>query len=316
MKKSRSLQLIAAYGLDSLLGDPEGYPHPVRLMGRLIEYLEARLRPEERDADLERRAGYALAAGMVAGTWITTRLAASLPGGEMAETFFLYTSLARKDLERSALRVAEALEVGDIAGARNHLKALAGRDADRLDKDAIARAVVESVAENFVDGVLAPLMWGARGGAPAAMAFKAVSTLDSMLGHRDDKYYHFGWCAARMDDAAVLPWARLSVALVVAAAFLNGEDGMQAFATARRDGANHESPNSGLPEAAFAGALGLRLGGTSTYGGRVRRLPEIGEGTRQVRTGDIRRALRLLNTASLLALGLAVLAARERKRPW
>jgi adenosylcobinamide-phosphate synthase len=313
MKISRSLQLVAAYGLDSILGDPEGYPHPVRLMGRAIEYLEGRLRPRDGDAGKEMRAGCRLAATLVGGTWLAARAVRSLPGGEIGETFFLYTSIARRDLNRSALRVAESLERGEIAAARDQLKALAGRDAARLSENEICKAVVESIAENFVDGVLVPLMWGARGGAPGAMAFKAVSTLDSMIGHRDDKYYHFGACSARMDDAAVYPWARLSVPLIAVAALMSGENAVAAFAVAGRDGAKHESPNSGLPEAAFAGALGLKLGGSSSYGGRMRRLPEIGEGTGKVTTAEVRRALRLLDRASLLALGLAVVLATRRK---
>jgi adenosylcobinamide-phosphate synthase len=302
--------LLAAYALDALLGDPQWYPHPVRVMGMAIEFLETRLR-RGLDESGELRAGFVLAGSLAIGSYALAKLAMLLPGGGLTETLLLYTSLARKDLERSALRVAEALERDETAVARERLRALAGRDPDGLDKNGISRAAVESVAENFVDGILVPLMWGAVAGAPGAMSFKAISTLDSMVGHRDERHIRIGRCSARMDDAAVFAWARLSIPLIAAAAACLGLNGVEALAIARRDGAKHESPNSGLPEAAFAGALGLKLGGAATYGGRRRELPEIGNGKREAGPEDIRRAVRLMNVSSLLALACALLFSRS-----
>lgn len=317
MKASRALKLSAAYGLDSLLGDPEDYPHPVRLMGRSIAYLEARLKMEDRDEAGQTHAGCLLAGIVVGGTGLATRMLGLLPGWNIMEIVLMYTCLARKDLERSALRVAEAIEEGDIRRARLYLKALVGRDTHLLDKNAICRAAVESVAENFVDGVLVPMVWGALGGAPGAMSFKAVSTLDSMIGHRDESHMHSGKCAARVDDLAVFPWARASIPLVALAARLCGYDAAAAMSVGFRHRMNHESPNSAHPEAAFAGALGLRLGGASTYGGRRRELPEIGEGEDEVEPGHIREAVNLLNMAALLGLALAMaLTLNERMGRW
>lgn len=303
----RSSSIAAAYLLDSLLGDPRGYPHPVRLMGAAVSLLERGLRRVERDGGAERRAGWLLAAAVVGGAWLAARSLAFLPGTPVTETLLIYTALARRDLEVSALRVAESLEEGDLEGARSGLRALVGRDLEGLDAHGMGRAAVESVAENYTDGVLAPLLWAALGGAPAAAAFKAVSTLDSMVGHRDERYIDFGRASARLDDAAVFLAARLSVPLVACAALLRGGDAGAAARIGWRDRRNHASPNSAHAEAAFAGALGLRLGGPDSYGGLRRDLPCIGEGTPQAGPAHIREAAGLLNTASQLGLALALL---------
>ncbi len=305
MRRARALKIAAAYGLDCLLGDPEGYPHPVRIMGKGAHSLAAGLGSGY-------FSGCLLAAMLVSGSWLAARLIAACPGGEVGETLLLYTSLARKDLERSALRVAESLECGDEEEARRHLRALVGRDPRSLDAAGICRASVESVAENLVDGVLTPLFWAALGGAPAALAFKAVSTLDSMVGHRDPAHRRLGWCSARLDDLAVFPAARLSRPLVAAASLLCGKDAAAAARIGIRDRRKHLSPNSAHAEAAFAGALGLGLGGADRYGGEKRSLPEIGDGTRELEPRHVREAVRLLNASSLLGLLLALGACRIR----
>ncbi len=311
MKVSLGLELIAAYILDGLLGDPENYPHPVRIMGRSIDYLQARLRNGDRDATA---AGGLLAATVVCGTYTITRLLTAIAPG-FADTALLYTSIARKDLERSALKVAQAIEDGDVASARKGLKALAGRDAQGLDKNAICRAVVESVAENYVDGVLAPMLWGAMAGAPGAMAFKAISTLDSMIGHDDEVHRYIGKFSARLDDLAVFPSARLALPLIVAASAILGFDSASALRIGMRDRMNHPSPNSAHAEACFAGALGLKLGGPCIYAGTRRDLPEIGEGSDAAEPRHIRDAIRLLNIASLLGL-CAAIASTGRVGRW
>jgi adenosylcobinamide-phosphate synthase len=314
MRHSRALKLIAAYLLDARIGDPENYPHPVRLMGRSIEMLEAKLRPLEPDEVAETRAGYVLAGTVVGGAYLCARIALLLPGTTLMETLLLYTAIARKDLENSALRVAKALEGGDVQGARSHLKALVGRDPESLDEHGICRAVVESVAENLVDGVLAPLLWAAEGGAPAALAFKAVSTLDSMIGHRERNYLYLGKCAARLDDMAVLAAARASIPLIAAAAGIYGYNLTAVMKTGLRYRGRHESPNSAHPEAAFAGALGLKLGGTSIYGGSVRNLQEIGDGSEKAGPHHIHEAVKIMNLASLLGLGVALILSVRRGR--
>ena len=317
MSRARSLELVAACALDRLLGDPQGYPHPVRVMGRCIERLEAALSPREPGGAAALCAGCAFAAALSGGTWAAARLLLALPGARLAETLLLYSAVAGKELERCALRVAEDLEAGDLAAARADLRSLAGRDPEGLGEAAICRAVVESVAESYTDGVLAPLLWGAAGGAPAALAFKAISTLDSMLGHRDRRRLRLGWCSARLDDLAVFLVARLSLPLVAAAARLCAYDHRAALRVGMRDRLAHPSPNSAHAEAAFAGALGVRLGGADSYAGERRELPEIGEGTRELETAHIRQAVRLMNAATLLGACLAALLAlpaREGRR--
>ena len=309
MTRNRVIQMIAAYTLDALVGDPNGYPHPVRIMGRWIDLLEVRARRRGRGRREEGREGVRLATLVTGCTYLLTQVLIALPGGKITGTLLLYTAIARKDLARSSLLVADAVESGDIEEARRLLGSLVSRDVDGLDAPAIARATVESVAENYVDGVLSPLLWAAIGGAPGAMAFKAVSTLDSMLGHRDERYMDLGRCSARMDDLANFPAARLSIPLVSMAALLCRFDADGAFTVGIRDRLNHESPNSAHPEAAFAGALDLSLGGAYRHGGAVRELPAIGRGTRAAGPVHIRRAVDLMNAASALALALALVCA-------
>lgn len=309
MRGSRPFAIAVAYLLDALWGDPPDYPHPVRLLGRCIRFLEDKMAPEDRGSEKARYIGCALAGITIGGAWLCARALTSRPGRVAKEVFMIYTCLARKELGRSALGVADAVEGGDLEEARERLTSLVGRDTESLDESGICRAAVESVAENLVDGVLAPLFWAAIGGAPAAMAFKAVSTLDSMVGHKDERYRKLGWASARLDDLAVFPVARLSIPIIAVAACLQGHDGRGALRIGLKDRLRHESPNSAHPESAFAGALGLRLGGPDHYGGRVRVLQEIGDGTRAVEPRHVREAVRLLDVASHLGLGLALLSA-------
>ncbi len=312
-RPTRALEIAAAFGLDALLGDPECYPHPVRLMGRAIEKFEAIARRGASGEKAELAAGAALTALLVATSYAVTRLVAGTRR-VLPETLALYTCLARKDLERSALRVAEALEKGDLPEARTAARCLVGRDPQKLNADALSRACIESLAENLVDGVLSPLFWAALGGAPAGMAFKAVSTLDSMIGHRGVPYEYLGRTAAHLDDLANLLAARLSLVLVGLAALIAKQDAAGALRVGLRDRREHPSPNSAHGEAAFAGALGLRLGGPDIYAGRTRHLPSIGDGVAPRGPQDIRRAVTLMNVTSLLGLGLAMAAAARLGR--
>ncbi len=220
----------------------------------------------------------------------------------------VWATLGGRSLERAALRLAAALEAGDLAQARRLAPALVGRDPSELDAVELSRAAVESVAENTNDAVVAPLLWAAAWGAPAAAAYRAVNTLDAMIGHKHDRYRAFGWFAARLDDCASWPPARLTALLATACAPLVGGSSRAAWRAAWQDGRQHPSPNAGRVEGAFAGALGLRLGGLNHYAHGAERRPDLGDG-RAPEVADIRRAVvlaRLVGAAAcLVALGTA-----------
>jgi adenosylcobinamide-phosphate synthase len=213
----------------------------------------------------------------------------------------IWTTLGGRSLERTALRLGAAVAAGELERARRLAPALVGRDVSRLDAAELARAAVESVAENTSDAVVAPLLWGAVLGAPGAAAYRAVNTLDAMVGHRDERYLRFGWASARLDDVVNWPAARLSALLTIAAA----SDRRRAWRAAWTDGAAHPSPNAGRVEGAFAGALGLRLGGRNTYAHGVEDRPLLGDG-RVPGPNDVGRAVRLARIVAAAALGLAV----------
>ena len=207
-------------------------------------------------------------------------------------------------LAREARSIGRALEAGDVEAARARLPHLCGRDPQALDADGIARAVVESVAENTSDAVVGALVWGAVGGVPGLLGFRAVNTLDAMVGHKSARYRRFGWASARLDDVAGWPGARLTAVL----ATVSGDDPRGAARAWRTDAGKHPSPNAGPVEASFAGALGVRLGGTLSYGGRVEHRPVLNAQGNTVAVPDIERAVRLSRRVGLLALGVGVAA--------
>lgn len=213
-----------------------------------------------------------------------------------------WTVVGGTSLGREARAVGGALAAGDVEAARERLPHLCGRDPQGLDERQIARAVVESVAENTSDAVVGALVWGAFGGVPGLVAFRAVNTLDAMVGHRSPRHLRFGWASARLDDVAGWPGARLTAAL----AAVGGGAPARALRAVRRDAGRHPSPNAGPVEAAFAGALGVRLGGTLAYGGRVEHRPVLNGGGRPVEVADIERAVRLSRRVGALALGVCV----------
>ncbi|TBO57629.1 cobalamin biosynthesis protein [Streptomyces kasugaensis] len=214
----------------------------------------------------------------------------------------VWAVLGGTSLGREARAVGGALAAGDLTAARERLPHLCGRDPQALDGPQMARAVVESVAENTSDAVVGALVWGALGGVPGLVAFRAVNTLDAMVGHKSPRYRRFGWAAARLDDVAGWPGARLTAALTV----LAGPDRRGALRAWRADGGAHPSPNAGPVEASFAGALGVRLGGTLTYGGRVEHRAVLNGGARQAEVPDIERAVRLSRRVNVLALAVTV----------
>ncbi|MFF4650072.1 cobalamin biosynthesis protein [Streptomyces sp. NPDC001380] len=293
----------AGYAADALLADPRR-GHPVAAFGSAAAALERRLWRDHRGAGT---VFTALCTGAVAaGAAAADRALGPRPAGRaLLAAAATWTVLGGASLVREARTVAAALEAGDLAAARARLPHLCGRDPRHLDRDQLARAVVESVAENTADAVVNALVWGALAGTPGLLAFRAVNTLDAMVGHRSPRHLRFGWASARLDDAAGWPGARLTALLAVAAA----PQPRRAWRVWRRDGSAHPSPNAGQAEAAFAGALGVRLGGTLAYGSRVEHRPVLGAELRPPAPADVERACRLSRRVGLLALG-TVAAAR------
>lgn len=309
-------RLALAYALDLAAGDPEWFPHPVRAIGMAISAGERCLRRSGDNRAGETLKGALLTGAVVAGSWAAARGAGRLPGAweGVAETVLAWTTLATRSLLSEAKSVLDALDDGDLKRARLRLSRIVGRDTERLGEEEMARAVIETLAESACDGIVAPLAWLAAGGVPAAMAYKAANTLDSMIGHPEPPYRDFGRAAARLDDAANLVPARLTALCIVAAAFLLGYDAASAGRVWRRDGGKHASPNAGQSEAAMAGALGVRLGGLNTYGGKPAASALLGAEGRRPRAADARRALRVTATASGLAFGAALLYSAWRRR--
>jgi adenosylcobinamide-phosphate synthase len=312
---SHLIALVCGYVLDALFGDPYQMPHIIRLIGTLISGAERLLRRIFPPTPLGERMAGAVLVMLVAGgcsgcTWLVLGLLSRVSPqlAWVVETFVCYQMLAAKQLRIEALRVADALENEGLVAARTAVSMIVGRDTAELDEAGVVRAAVETVAENASDGVVAPLLFMAVGGAPAGVLYKAVNTMDSMVGYKNDHYRYFGTVAARLDD--LLNWvpARLTGVLMCLVAPLVGLDGAGAWRIFLRDRRKHASPNSAHPEAACAGALGVRLAGPASYFGVVHDKPYIGDDNRPIERADIGRACRLLKATSLaaLVLGLAL----------
>ncbi len=305
--------IACGFFLDLLLGDPTWLLHPVVLMGKAIVELER----------VFRRIFPATPAGLHLGG---TLLAVLLPVGTLAITWSIvlgasylhpalgfgvqvlwcWQALAVKGLAQESRRVYTALTTDSLSAARKAVSRIVGRDTEALTSEGVTRAAVETVAENFADGVLAPLFYMTIGGAPLALAYKAVNTMDSMIGYKNERYLQFGRAAAKLDDGANYLPARLAALLWIAAASLVGQDAKGAFRIWRRDRRNHPSPNSAQTESACAGALGIQLAGPAWYFGTLHEKPTIGDGCRPVEPEDILRANRALYAASILALLLCL----------
>jgi adenosylcobinamide-phosphate synthase len=305
--------VLAAVLLDLLLGDPRWLPHPVVLIGRLIAALEKGLR---RIVQNERVGGVlllVLTVGITCGVVLVVikgAYAASPYVGFAVAVLLSWTCLAARSLHLESRLVADALARGELTEARGCLSFIVGRDTEGLDAPEIWRATVETVAENTSDGVIAPLFYLILGGPPLALAYKAVNTLDSMVGYRNERYLRFGWASARCDDLLNFIPARLTGLLMVAVAPLIGLSARAAWRVMRRDGRNHSSPNSGIPEAAAAGALGVRLGGTNIYSGVSVTKPTIGEPMQPLSLTAYQGAVRLMYGAEgLLVAGWLAFAA-------
>jgi adenosylcobinamide-phosphate synthase len=297
--------IAAAYVLDWFAGDPEWFPHPVRLMGRCTQLAEGVLRQPGRGQRDELIAGAALTAGVVGLSYIATaktiRWAHRIRCGSCLEILLAWTCLASRNLVDESLSVIRALDQPELA--RQRLARIVGRDTQALSDTEVHRALIETLAESACDGIVAPLMYLAIGGVPLAMAYKAVNTLDSMIGHADQHYFYFGKAAARLDDVANYIPSRLTALAIVIAAGTRSKSALHIW---WRDGKKHKSPNAGQPESAMAGALRVRLGGENTYAGEPIAAPLLGAEFEPPKLRHAQRALRLVITVSLLSAAAAV----------
>ncbi len=334
---NEALLLIAAFCLDLVIGDPHHMPHPVKIIGRAIVALESRIRRFATTRRLEKIGGVLLTLLIVLGSFfvmiaLKSIIANWMLGGGLLMwagiiiyVFLISTTIAVKDLIDSAKAVIESVKAGAIDNARQSLSMIVGRDTGRLNDKSILKAAIETLAENLSDGIVAPLFYFALGGLPLAMTYKAINTLDSMVGYKNEKYINIGWASARLDDIANYLPARIAGFLIVLAVYIyrlfsNVHSSVisagRAFRIMLRDGAKHSSPNSGVPEAAMAGGLGVKLGGPSTYGGIPVEKPFIGEDFCEDYISAADRTLRIVLVSSFLAIAVSALMTFVRGLIW
>lgn len=310
--------------LDLMVGDPHGIPHPVIWIGKLIARLDAALLgdiPEEktdpgtRDKASERRKGRKLVVIVLAVTAaLTTAVLAvayhiSPVAGVIVEAILTCYLLAQTSLRRESMKVYHELKSGNLRRARKAVSMIVGRDTAVLDEAGVTRAAVETVAENFSDGVIAPLLYAAIGGPVLGFTYKAINTMDSMIGYKNDRYMWLGTAAAKLDDAANFIPSRISALLLIAASEVSGSeyDASRAYRIWKRDRFNHKSPNAAQTESAAAGSLGLQLAGDAQYFGKLVRKPFIGDKVREIEAYDIVRVNRLMTAASFLGFALCMI---------
>jgi adenosylcobinamide-phosphate synthase len=319
-----TISLVAGILLDQLIGDPHFMPHPIRAIGRIISFLEKSFlgdldADEARDYRREKKRGallwFIVMTVVIAVTLVVIILAYRIMVivGIIVESILTCYILAARSLSRESMKVCKDIERGDISAARTSLSMIVGRDTECLDEDEIVKAAVETVAENTSDGVTGPIFYTAIGGPVLGMAYKAVNTMDSMLGYRNERYEHFGCFSAKADDFFGFIPSRFSAVLMIAAAYMLGVfskdySGKRALKIWKRDRLNHSSPNSAQTESVCAGALGLKLGGTHLYRGVKVEKPTIGDEIRRAETRDIKRAGRLMFMTEALMAIIAVVA--------
>ena len=313
--KYHILAFFGGFLLDLLLGDPQGFPHPIRLISGMIARLESALLGDRDLSDREKfRRGVVLAVLAPAASVLVTGAILILTRklhtvlGILAETVMTWQILAVRCLETESMKVYQCLKRDDLPAARKAVSMIVGRDTECLDADGVARAAIETVAENTSDGVIAPMLYTALGGPVLGFFYKTVNTMDSMVGYKNDRYLYFGRAAARFDDAVNYLPARISALLMILAAFLGGRQfsGKRAFSIWRRDNRKHASPNSAQTESVCAGALGIRLAGDARYFGKIVKKPYIGDPLRPVEAEDIRRANRLMYGTAWLSEGICL----------
>lgn len=305
--------ILLAFILDFCFGDPAILPHPIIYMGKAIEFFENLFRKYCKQLLIS---GFLFSGFLILSTWflafviIKFSMAIHPVFGNVIEIILLFFCFSSISLEKAALKVFNSLEDNNIEKARKNLSMIVGRQTQRLDEKAVTRATVETVAENFVDGFLSPLFFVLIGGVPLAITYKMVNTLDSMVGYKNDKYILFGRASARIDDIANFMPARISVVIIaLSTAFLSIEHGLISFKTGISQGNFHKSPNAGYPEAAFAGALKIRLGGPSIYHGSLVEKPYIGKEFKDPGKNKIKQACDLMLLGSFFAVIVACFAA-------
>lgn len=312
---------IAGFVLDLLIGDPHFIPHPVRLIGSLISFLDKRLNcddgyniSEKKLNLIKYKRGMLLAFTVIFATFaisviiIVAAYSINLYAGVIAEAVMTWQILATKCLRVESMRVYDALRTDGVDAGRRAVSMIVGRDTSVLDAAGVTRAAVETIAENTSDGVIAPMLYTAIGGPVLGFVYKAVNTMDSMLGYKNDKYMYFGRFAARLDDVVNFIPARISAYLMIAAAFIGGRqfDGKNAYRIFKRDRFNHASPNSAQTESVCAGALRVQLAGDAVYFGKIVKKKYIGDGLREIEYEDIKRANRLMYITAFLCELLSV----------
>ena len=302
------IAIVTGYVADLLFGDPSWLPHPVRIIGLGISKFEGILRNKELSPKEEKFRGMILTSLLVGITYLITtgivRVASGMNEtiGFLIEAFLIFQMFATKSLDVESRRVLNQLENGNLEEARRFLSYIVGRDTTALSEQEVVRGTVETVAENISDGIIAPMLFTFIGGIPLGMAYKAVNTLDSMVGYKNDKYINFGWASAKSDDLANYIPARITGVLIIIAAFLCGLNWRNAWIILKRDRRNHSSPNSGYCEAAVAGALGIQIGGTNTYFGKAVYKPTIGDPVMGLYKNNIAQTIAIMYTTSFICL--------------
>ena len=301
--------IVIAFALDAIFGDPYCIPHPICLIGKLISKGEKALRKCFYGSEKkEYIGGMLLSVGVVLISFVVPAVILWGLGkihwslSVLLQIWFCFQIFAAKSLKKESMKVYTALKARNLPEARKYLSYIVGRDTTALSEEAVAKAAVETVAENTSDGVIAPLFFMAIGGAPLAFAYKAVNTLDSMIGYKNEKYLYFGRFAARLDDICNYVPARISGVLMIAAAFMTGFDGKSAARIYRRDRKKHASPNSAQTESVCAGALHIQLAGDASYFGKIYHKPTIGDEIRHTEAEDIRNANRLMYGTSMIGV--------------
>ncbi|WP_416828856.1 adenosylcobinamide-phosphate synthase CbiB [Ectobacillus polymachus] len=305
---SHGITSFIAYMVDRIIGDPRSLPHPVIWFGKAIRLLEKAIRKVVKKEEALKAAGLLfpiIIAGGVYGVVTLLLYVLSLWNhwlALIAEIWLISTTIATKGLGEAGLEVYQHLKGGDFTKARHSLSMIVGRDTDKLDESEISRGAVETVAENIVDAIISPLFYALLGGAPLAMMYRAVNTLDSMVGYKNEKYLNLGWASARLDDVLNYIPARLTALFMLLACWMKRLDVAGAWRTIRQDAKRHPSPNSGIPEAAIAGALHIQLGGTNYYGGIVSHRAKMGEPFRSIKMNDILQTIQVMRLTSLICI--------------
>ena len=293
---------LGAYVVDIIIGDSHRFPHPVVIIGKFVRFLEGGM-----GGFIDKKKGgiilwftvvipvYFITLGIVEGCFFINSLF-----GAMITILLASLTLATKSLYDESKTVLNALNRGNMEEARKRLSMIVGRDTKDLNEEEILRAVIETISENLSDGIVAPMFYLALGGLPLAMAYKAVNTLDSMVGYKNDRYTDIGWFSAKMDDMANLIPARLTGLIIVATSFILRFNWRDSWRIMRRDGRNHSSPNSGVPEAAVAGSLGIQVGGENRYFGEIVRKPIIGDKIKEIDKDDVKKAWIIMFFSSFL----------------